>query len=231
MNGRVDDPAIGRFLSADPFVQAPMVTQNFNRYSYVMNNPLSFSDPTGFNIFGDFFNWLNETIGSTATQVIVAVAAIAIGYVTAGAATAIIQVAFNTVLQGFYGAVVAGAGFGFGSGFSSVIMTGGSLGQAFQAGAIGALIGGISGGIAYDIGSAFPSSGRGFIADMFSFNHLGRAIGHAILGGAANAAEGGDWEEGAISGGVSEAFTPAIDYIGNGSPESGTKRDVLQLRR
>lgn len=48
MNGRVYDPTTGRFLSADPFVQAPGNTQSFNRYSYVLNNPLSFTDPSGF---------------------------------------------------------------------------------------------------------------------------------------------------------------------------------------
>ena len=48
MNGRVYDPQIGRFLSADPFVQAPESSQSFNRYSYVMNNPLSLVDPSGY---------------------------------------------------------------------------------------------------------------------------------------------------------------------------------------
>ena len=48
MNGRVYDPTLGRFLSADPFVQAPETTQSFNRYSYVFNNPLSYTDPSGF---------------------------------------------------------------------------------------------------------------------------------------------------------------------------------------
>jgi RHS repeat-associated protein len=48
MNGRVYDPAIGRFASADPFVQAPYDSQGLNRYSYVGNNPLSFTDPSGF---------------------------------------------------------------------------------------------------------------------------------------------------------------------------------------
>jgi RHS repeat-associated protein len=48
MNGRVYDPAIGKFLSADPIVQAPFSGQSFNRYSYVMNNPLSATDPTGY---------------------------------------------------------------------------------------------------------------------------------------------------------------------------------------
>jgi RHS repeat-associated protein len=48
MNGRVYDPELGRFMSADPFVQAPYNSQSYNRYSYVFNNPLSFTDPSGF---------------------------------------------------------------------------------------------------------------------------------------------------------------------------------------
>mgnify|MGYP001305478865 CR=1 FL=1 len=48
MNGRVYDPELGRFMSADPFVQAPHNTQSYNRYSYVFNNPLSFTDPNGY---------------------------------------------------------------------------------------------------------------------------------------------------------------------------------------
>ena len=48
MNGRVYDPVIGRFLSPDPFVQAPGYSQSYNRYSYVWNNPLGMTDPTGY---------------------------------------------------------------------------------------------------------------------------------------------------------------------------------------
>jgi RHS repeat-associated protein len=48
MNGRIYDPAIGRFLSADPYVQDPTVAQSFNPYSYVHNNPLGLTDPSGF---------------------------------------------------------------------------------------------------------------------------------------------------------------------------------------
>ena len=41
MNGRVYDPAIGRFLTADPFIQAPGNLQSYNRYAYVLDNPLA----------------------------------------------------------------------------------------------------------------------------------------------------------------------------------------------
>ena len=48
MNGRVMDPIVGRFMSADPFIDDEFDPQGYNRYSYVRNNPLSYTDPTGF---------------------------------------------------------------------------------------------------------------------------------------------------------------------------------------
>lgn len=47
MNGRIYDPLLGRFLSADIVVQAPGNLQSYNRYSYVINNPLTLTDPSG----------------------------------------------------------------------------------------------------------------------------------------------------------------------------------------
>ncbi len=52
MNGRVYDPVIGRFLSADLLVTHPLDTQSFNRYSYVLNNPLRYTDPSGYADYG-----------------------------------------------------------------------------------------------------------------------------------------------------------------------------------
>jgi len=54
MNGRTYDPILGRFLSPDNYVQAPYYTQSFNRYSYVLNNPLKYTDPNG--------EWVLETL-------------------------------------------------------------------------------------------------------------------------------------------------------------------------
>ncbi|AXI01475.1 RHS repeat domain-containing protein [Aquirhabdus parva] len=48
MNGRIYDPEIGRFMSADPTVDGVDDLQGYNRYSYVHNNPLSYWDPDGF---------------------------------------------------------------------------------------------------------------------------------------------------------------------------------------
>ena len=47
MNGRAYDPLVGRFLSPDPYIQAPDNTQNLNRYSYCLNNPLKYTDSSG----------------------------------------------------------------------------------------------------------------------------------------------------------------------------------------
>jgi hypothetical protein len=48
MNGRIYDPVIGKMMSADPTVPNPTDAQAYNRYAYVLNNPLSLTDPTGF---------------------------------------------------------------------------------------------------------------------------------------------------------------------------------------
>jgi len=47
MNGRLYDPYVQRFLSPDNYVQQPDNSQNFNRYSYCINNPLKYTDPSG----------------------------------------------------------------------------------------------------------------------------------------------------------------------------------------
>ena len=51
MNGRLYDPTLGRFLSPDNYVQEPENSQSFNRYSYCLNNPLKYTDPSG-ELFG-----------------------------------------------------------------------------------------------------------------------------------------------------------------------------------
>jgi RHS repeat-associated protein len=47
MNGRLYDPILRGFLMPDNFIQHPENTQSYNRYAYVMNNPLAYNDPSG----------------------------------------------------------------------------------------------------------------------------------------------------------------------------------------
>ena len=48
MNGRIYDPKLGRFFSVDPVIQFPANSQSLNPYSYILNNPLSGRDPSGY---------------------------------------------------------------------------------------------------------------------------------------------------------------------------------------
>ena len=77
MNARLYDPALGRFLSPDPYVQAPDFTQNFNRYSYCLNNPLKYVDENGeFFIIDDIFwgalkcLWTGENVWKSIVQTV-----------------------------------------------------------------------------------------------------------------------------------------------------------------
>ena len=78
MNGRMYDPALGRMLSPDNYAGLDGTTQSYNRYSYVQNNPLKYTDPTG-----EFLIPLLMVAASvvTATVAIVAVTAIVVASV------------------------------------------------------------------------------------------------------------------------------------------------------
>ena len=58
-NARLYDPYLAQFLSPDPLIQDPTNSQNFNRFSYCLNNPLKYTDPTG----EFWWGWLPYAIG------------------------------------------------------------------------------------------------------------------------------------------------------------------------
>jgi RHS repeat-associated protein len=60
MNGRVYDPILARMLSPDNYVQSPLNTQSYNRYSYVINNPLKYTDPSG-----EIWGWIGAAVSIT----------------------------------------------------------------------------------------------------------------------------------------------------------------------
>jgi RHS repeat-associated protein len=79
LNGRIADAITGRFLSPDPYVPNPGNPQSFNSYSYVNNNPLSFTDPSGFVPILDPITVVGYLGGPEAAGAIVGVAEIASG--------------------------------------------------------------------------------------------------------------------------------------------------------
>ncbi|WHI49944.1 RHS repeat-associated core domain-containing protein [Microbulbifer sp. MLAF003] len=54
MNGRVYDPTLARFVSADPLIDGVTSVQGYNRYAYVHNNPLTYTDPSGYSSWNKF---------------------------------------------------------------------------------------------------------------------------------------------------------------------------------
>ncbi|MDR0507102.1 MAG: RHS repeat-associated core domain-containing protein, partial [Dysgonamonadaceae bacterium] len=71
MNARLYDPALGRFLSPDPYIQDPTNRQNYNRYSYCLNNPLKYIDPNVefiFTIINAVKDFLRNTFVNVWTQ-------------------------------------------------------------------------------------------------------------------------------------------------------------------
>jgi RHS repeat-associated protein len=141
MNARLYDPTIGRFLSADTIIQAPYDSQSYNRYSYVRNNPLKYTDPTG-------HSWLSKTFkkGRRHWKTVATIAAVvAVGVMTGGA---------GFTLTPFW----QGAAMGFTGGFVGSSINGGSLRDSMRAGVIGGIIGGVTAGIANGIGEFVHTS-------------------------------------------------------------------------
>ena len=63
MNGRLYDPRLHRFLQPDNNLQEPYNTQNYNRYGYVLNNPLKYTDPSGEFTWSDFVAGVAIVVG------------------------------------------------------------------------------------------------------------------------------------------------------------------------
>lgn len=178
MNGRVYDATLGRFLSADPNVQAPANTQSLNRYTYVNNNPLSYTDPSGY-----FFKKLFKKIGrffKKYKRVILTVAAMALGGLGAlYAMTGYISTSAMAILTPL-GQAVMGAAAGFAGGLVST----GSFKGALKGAAFGAVAGGVA----------------GYIGDMSSIGGLAKDVAHGIAQGGISEAFGGDFKSGFMGG-------------------------------
>ena len=175
MNGRLYDPVLGRFFSPDNYVQMPDNSQNFNSYSYCLNNPLKYTDPSG--EFGNLiigaaiegiFNWAShgfqlnaKGLGYFATGAVAGAVgaglasgmnvAMAGGNFWTGAAGLAKGIASKEFLAGAASGASAGFAGGFISGAGNSWVGGSSFGKGLLtglgSGSIGALEGGIAGGL------------------------------------------------------------------------------------
>ena len=182
MNGRLYDPLLRRFLNADENIQDPYNTQNYNKYGYVLNNPLMFNDPSGeFWVAGFFLTYLAPIIWGVAVGTLISAGMYAIqalvmnswswnGFANAllmGAVTGGVSGGLGQVFSasGFWGSVGSSAFVGAGTGGVSALLTG----QNFLEGVIkGAVIGGAVAGLSYYSAKFFstPNDYQGQTVDI-----------------------------------------------------------------
>jgi RHS repeat-associated protein len=184
MNGRIYDPLIGRFMSADPILQAPGMLQSHNRYAYVMNNPLNLTDPSGFSAWTRFRDkWLRPIVA-------IAVAIYAPQF-------------FAT--YGFAGASPALAGFvnAAGAGFVAGAVSSGTFKGAAQ--------GALTAGLFHGAGLTGPGGG---VSEELAARSAERYIAHAAAGCVSSVAGGGSCGQGAASGIFDKFATNNLNFGG-----------------
>ncbi|MFA0812638.1 FG-GAP-like repeat-containing protein [Microbulbifer epialgicus] len=233
MNGRIYDPRLGRFMQADPFIQAAADTQMYNRYSYVRNNPLNATDPSGYFAFA-IAAIVNAALVSA--NIITAVqgmyVAFAIGFAGAIAAGGNVGDALVAGISSAAFSALGGANFGdsalaailgetgvrvlaFGSlgGITSVLQ-GGKFGHGFASAGLGAAAGSIAGP---------AGNGPGAV--------MGRAIVGAVVGGTTSKLTGGKFANGAAMAAFQAVVAAAASGSRNrpGFTEGGVEVDYSQL--
>jgi len=189
MNGRVYDPALGRFISADPQVQFAGNLQSYNRYSYVHNNPLSFTDPSGFGLFSKLkkkfkkfwkksFDFAYKWSGTKAIH----------NFIKKNQfAQMALQIAAASTGQVWLVALTSAA---------LTKLNGGSWGDALRAGAI-------AGGTALAFFGLHDLQPGGWAADFGG--SLAKTVAHGFVGGISSVAGGGSFQDGFLAAGFTQA--------------------------
>jgi RHS repeat-associated protein len=214
MNGRVYDAELGRFLSADPVVQDLSNLQSWNRYTYVLNNPLSMTDPTGF-----FFGSVFKAIGNFISKVFSAIGSALKSALAIPLVRAIIQIAACAGPQALAACVaVSGA---------LVLASGGSIEEAltsmaFTIGSFGA----------WEFVGTFISaplraamSGADKILNGAEIVGFAAAKGtiHGVVGGALSVAQGGDFVDGFVANAAGAAAGVASEGVFGAAGTGGTQ--------
>ncbi|MES1945527.1 hypothetical protein PC39_15469 [Salinisphaera sp. PC39] len=198
MNGRVYDPILGRFTSADPVVQFPESTQGLNRYTYVNNNPLSYVDPSG-HFFSVIGSAIVAAVSAAATAIASAatyIAGLIASHTLAVSAIGLGVITDNPTLTSIGFALIPGGNFmqsamlGFGAGYAAT--------GDFEAAAIS----GLTAGVLSQIGTAEA---------FFSKDTLGKAFKRGMVGGTSAEVQGGDFTDGFLSTGTTTFLGPGIE--------------------
>jgi RHS repeat-associated protein len=189
MNGRVYDPYLGRFTSADNVVQSLAVTASINPFSYAWNDPLRYTDPSGHSLLGSILG----IVAAIITTVILL-------------ATGQYELLAMIFQSGTLANIAIYAIAGFVGGFVGALISTGSLSAALTAG----LIAGITAG-AFNMVGSFAQSGGSAGAGWGTGE---RVLAHAAVGCGSAMLSGGNCGKGALSAGISEAAT-RIGVVGS----------------
>ncbi|TPG36297.1 FG-GAP-like repeat-containing protein [Flavobacterium pectinovorum] len=163
MNGRIYDPKLHRFLQPDNFVQDASNTQNYNRYAYVLNNPLKYTDFNG-------ESWWSDNWKQVVTVAVVVVVAVVVTYATAGMASPLAA------------SMITGAAAGFAGGVTGSALNGNSFGQVMLDGAYGGIKGGVFGALGGYAASFAPAGIFNGAAYSIGTNLAINALGNTIEG-------------------------------------------------
>jgi RHS repeat-associated protein len=198
MNGRVYDPVLGRFISADPFIHEVTNSQDLNRYSYVHNNPLSYTDMNGYGFFkslGSFFKKIWKPLLAILVAVILQRYELIPKFLALlGTPAKLIQPLASGISSGVTNVIATGKPKAFLSGF----------GQGLAVYGVGhGLFGGVGENARGFFGvTAYESSQFGSAA------YVGKAVAHGVVGGAFSAIRGGSFKSGFLAAGFSSAVAP-----------------------
>jgi RHS repeat-associated protein len=210
MNGRVYDPVLGRFLSPDPNVQFASDLQSYNRYSYVQNNPLKYTDPTGYflGLHNNFASWMSVT------EVV-----FGLGFCAVTGGAGCLAFAVQVTLLNIESSLSTGASFD-----KTVAVNAIGIAVGFASGAVVGAIGG--GPMAAIIGGAASGAATSALGSLVTKQSLGWNVLDGAVIGAASAAAGWGLQR-AIA--VSQASAPGT-LTGQESAGSGESVDEARAR-
>ncbi|WP_050019470.1 RHS repeat-associated core domain-containing protein [Chryseobacterium sp. P1-3] len=228
MNGRLYDPLLRRFLNADENIQDPTNTQNYNKYGYVMNNPLMFSDPNGeFFVFAFVAAWgVSLFWGGVITAAIigtaVGLAAYSLGVAISGGKWQLGGALKSMFWGGVSGAVTFGIGSVFTPAAGTVLTLTDKVASAMAQGLVHGFAQGtlsLMQGANFVHGFAGGASGSwgaslfGGLAGSFANSAAGTVLSGALLGGVASELTGGNFWEGALVGGVVAGLNHVLHQV------------------
>lgn len=241
MNGRVFDAASGLFISADP--NLPDVSNQYymNRYSYGFNNPVTYTDPSGYFNLGFISDAIDDLANSKtfwAIAVTVVTGGAGVGWAIAGGFISG-YIATGTFEGAAMGALFAGVSYGIGSlGADMASQIGGTAGQ-IAAGVTKVMLHGFVGGIRASMaGQSFKSGFRsaglasavgsaGGYASAGIETSAGRIAASAVLGGVTSELSGGSFANGAITAAFVQAYNDE-NHPGRGCGGRPCKKSISE---